>query len=64
MDRAGAGPVAEAAAGFLDDRLDGRHVPGMDAVFDHDLARALGHEQMAVEIAEAALLVSRASPAR
>src|SRR5262249_47394191 len=54
MDARFAAPVAEAAAGFLDDRLDGGHVPGMDAVLDHQLARTLRHQHEAVEIAKTA----------
>src|SRR5262249_48359677 len=48
-------PVAETAAGLLDDDLQGSHVPGADAVLDHHLTGALGHEHETVEVAEAAL---------
>src|SRR6266478_2408312 len=48
-------PIAEAAAGFFDDGLDRGNVPNMDAVFYHELARPLGDEQEAIEVAETAL---------
>src|SRR5687767_11099505 len=48
-------PGGDLAAGFLEDRHQSAQVPGMNAVLDHQLAGALGDENEAVEIAEAAL---------
>src|SRR5439155_578178 len=53
VDAGRAVPVTEAAAGFLDDHLQGGHIPDVNAVLDHQLAGALGHEHEAVEVAEA-----------
>ena len=53
-------PVGEPAARLDDDRLEGRDVPGVHAVFDHDLAGALRHEHEAVPVAEAALPIGPA----
>ena len=50
-------PIGVAAAGLFNNRFECRHVPGVDAVLDHDLARALGDKHMSIEIAEAALFV-------
>src|SRR5262245_39119790 len=54
-DVAAAVPVGETPARLLDNRLEGGQVPGVHAVLDHDLAGALGDEQEAPAIAEAAL---------
>src|SRR5262249_40101011 len=52
-------PGREASAGLLDDRLECGHVPGVDCALDHQLAGALGDQDEAVEVAEAALDAGR-----
>src|SRR5438046_131692 len=51
----GAVPGAEPAARLLDQRLDGRQVPGVAALLHHQLAGTLRHQHKTVEVAEAAL---------
>src|SRR5947208_2313601 len=48
-------PVGKATACFLDNGFQRRYVPGTNPVFDHELARALGHEHEPVKVAKAPL---------
>ena len=48
-------PGAVPSTRFLDNRLERGHVPGVDAMLDHQIARALRDQDEAVKVAEAAL---------
>ena len=45
-------PVREPPAGFLDDDLESRDVPDVDAVIDHQVDRTLGEQGEAVVVAK------------
>jgi hypothetical protein len=53
-------PIAKTSTGFLDERLESGHVPGVNAMFNHQLARSLGHQHEAVKITQAACALGAA----